>query len=217
MNIIPLLESQVIRAALVALVGLIGLIASYFGVNEEVFGEKASKLVDALLLVITTGSTLWAAYARATKPTPPLTEGAAAATAARIEAEKQGGFARVGLVGVLAVLAGCAALGLPPVAKTLNERLASGYTTVTAVREATSAFIDAKVRQAQAEPDAEKRTAILSAARADAENVQAQADKAREGLDVARSLAGIDLKSAEARLASTLIILQTLQEYLEGK
>lgn len=108
MKNIALLDSQVIRAALVALVGLIGLILSFFGVSEEAFGAKAAKLVDAALLVLTTGATLWAAYARATKPTPPITQVAAEATAARTKAE--GGYARVGSLSLLLVLGMAAAL-----------------------------------------------------------------------------------------------------------
>lgn len=91
MKSIPLLDSQVIRAALLALVGLLGLILSFFGVSEAAFGEHATRLVDALLLVITTGSVLWAGYARATKPTPPLTNTAAAKTVLREEAEQLAG------------------------------------------------------------------------------------------------------------------------------
>ncbi len=99
MHTIPLLDSQVIRAALLALVGLIGLILSFFGVDEALFGAKAERVVEALLLVLTTGSVLWAAYARATKPTPPITETAAAKTA---EMERQqGGYARPAMLGVL--------------------------------------------------------------------------------------------------------------------
>ncbi len=108
MNQIGLLDSQVIRAALVALVGLLGLILSFFGVGEAAFSEKALKLVDAALLLITTGSVLWAAHARATKPTPPITDGAVAKTEAMTL--KQGGYARPAMLAVLlvaATFAGC--------------------------------------------------------------------------------------------------------------
>lgn len=112
MNQIGLLDSQVIRAALLALVSLIGLILSFFGVSEELFGANATKLVDAALLVITTGSVLWAAWARATKPTPPITDGAVVKTDALVN--KQGGFSRPLGVAVLfatSVLAACLVVG----------------------------------------------------------------------------------------------------------
>lgn len=105
MKTIGLLDSQVIRAALVALVGVIGLILSFFGVSEAVFSEKATRLIDALLLLLTACSVLYGAWARATKPTPPITDLAALKTADRV---RQGGFARPAMLSVLAV----AALGL---------------------------------------------------------------------------------------------------------
>jgi len=119
---------------------------------------------------------------------------------------------------ILVLLQACAAFGLP-VAKSFNERLASGYATATAVRETTSAWVDSRVRVAQGDSTMtpEQRTEALAAVRKDAQNIQDQVDKAREGLDVANSLKGLDLKSAEARLASGLVILQALQIYLEGK
>lgn len=83
MKTIPLLDSQVIRAVLLALAGLIGLILSFFGVSEEAFGAHASRVIDAILLLVTTGSALWAAYARAMLPTPPITDAAATKTEIR--------------------------------------------------------------------------------------------------------------------------------------
>lgn len=83
MKTIPLLDSQVIRAVLLALAGLIGLILSFFGVNEEAFGAQASRLIEAALLLLTTGSALWAAWARAMLPTPPITDTAVVKTEIR--------------------------------------------------------------------------------------------------------------------------------------
>lgn len=215
MNKIGMLDSQVIRAALLALVGLAGLIASFFGVDEALFSEKAARLVDALLLVLTTGSVIWAAYARATKPTPPITDGAVAKTA---ELQKsQGGFARTGALSavLLMALSACALVGFPQ-PKTFNDRLAAGYATVTAVSEATQTWVAAKRSEAQRLPVA-SQAAFLVQVRKDAENIIAQAQRAKDGLDIARDLQGIDLKSAEARLASTIVLLETLQAYLEDR
>jgi len=109
------LESQVIRAAMVALASLIGLILSYFGVDEAVVNEQAGRIIDAILLLIASGSTLWAAWARAYLPTPPITDSAAYKMEARmqIEEREEGGYAHPLFLGVLAivatslVLAGC--------------------------------------------------------------------------------------------------------------
>jgi len=87
MNMIGKLDSQVIRAVLVALAGLVGLILRKFGVADESFDQAARDIIDALLLLLTTGSVLYAGYARAYKPTPPITETAKVATEARAAAE----------------------------------------------------------------------------------------------------------------------------------
>lgn len=71
------IDSHTIRGLLLAIVGVLGLILSYFGVDATTFGAQAAKMVDALLLVFTTGGILWAAYARLFMPTPPLTDTAA--------------------------------------------------------------------------------------------------------------------------------------------
>lgn len=116
--------------------------------------------------------------------------------------DKQGGFARTGLLVTLLgavsllILAGCAGLGFVA-PKSFSERLASGYTTVTTIRLTTNTLLNGKV--------------ISST---DAQNLQEQADVAREGLDVARSLQGID---AENRLEATLKILDAAQGYLCAK
>jgi hypothetical protein len=51
----------------------------------------------------------------------------------------------------------------------------------------------------------------------DAQNVQNQADNARAGLDVARSLSKTDLNSAEAKLEATKIVIKALSDYLAKK
>lgn len=215
MNIIPLLESQVIRALLVSLGALIGLVVTKLGYTFD--DEFYAKLTDAALTLLIAGASLWAMWARATKPTPPLTESAAAKSAARAASELQGGFARTWALAALVALSITACGVLLPRATTFNKRLASGYSTVTAIRNATASWIDSKVVECNKLADQQARTGCLATVKADAQNIQDQADQARAGLDAAGSWKVLDVKTAEGRLAATLTILQSLQAYLGSK
>ena len=98
---------------------------------------------------------------------------------------------------VLVLLAGCAALGVPP-ADTYNKQLAGAYTAVTAARQETLTLLQAG-----------KITAD------DAQNVQNQADAIRAGLDVsAVAFKGGDSAAATTKLDSTITVLKALQSYL---
>jgi hypothetical protein len=91
------------------------------------------------------------------------------------------------------MLVGCAALGVPQL-KSFGDRLAAGYTTVTGARQFNTTLLNGQ--------------RISSS---DAENVQKQLDAAREGLDVASTLTGLD---AENKLQSTLAIANAALGYL---
>lgn len=119
---IPVLDSQVIRALIVALIGVIGIICSFFGVSESLFdSEKVQRLADGVATLLTLGGVIWAAIARTTQPTPPLTEAAKAKTQDAIAAGKlqtvtgdsvqsaQGGFARAAMLGLILAI-GCTVL-----------------------------------------------------------------------------------------------------------
>jgi hypothetical protein len=114
MNPIAWLESGVLKGLLVAGAGLVGVILSFFGVDEALFNKDAARLIDALSTLLAAAGVVYAAYARATKPNPPITEGAANKQAVRIEEEKR--LVRspwlVGLLTVVLVLvtllSGCA-------------------------------------------------------------------------------------------------------------
>lgn len=99
----------------------------------------------------------------------------------------------------LALLTACAALGVES-PTTFNQKLAVSVATVTEVRNTAATLLVAG-----------KITA------ADAQNIQAQADVAREGLNVARSLAGTDVTAAGTRLEVTTAALRALQTYLIAK
>lgn len=220
LKVIGMLDAGTVRGLIVATVPLLVLIASFFGVDEAVFKANLEGWGEKAVALVSLAGVAWAAYARVFKPTPPVTETAAKATQERLQ--KEGGFAKAGMLavllglsGALVAVAGCQALGLEP-ANTFNKRLASGYTTVTAISQATGIWLDGQVQAAQAEPP-DRRQALLAALRKDAQNILDTARQAKDGLDVAASLRGVDLKAAELRLASTLRILQSLQSYLEGK
>lgn len=96
----------------------------------------------------------------------------------------------------LIVLAACQTL----IPKTFNERLATGYVTVTTVRQTTTSLLVARKISAD-----------------DAQNVQNQANLAREGLDLAQKLNETIPMAAEDKLSATLVILQSLESYLAAK
>lgn len=97
------------------------------------------------------------------------------------------------------VLGGCAVLG-GPTPETFNQKLAVGYSTVTAVRSTATQLLIAK-----------------KIGSGDAQNVQKQADAAREGLDVAREMSKVDFKAADVKLSTVTSTLQVLQRYLVSK
>ena len=111
-----------------------------------------------------------------------------------------GQFLVVAVTGLLlAAVVGCAQLGVPA-PQTFNQNLA------------VAASVNTEVRQTA--------TTLLQAGKlsvADAENIQKQANTAREGLDVARSLSGTDLGGATNKLTAATAILQALQAYLVTK
>lgn len=224
LEIIKKLDSGTIRGLIVATIPLLVLIASFFGVDEAVFQAKLEGWGEKLVAFVSLFGVAWAAYARVFKPTPPLTEKAAQATQTMIQAQekaRQGGYIRAGMLALilalsvaLAALPGCAQLGLQT-SGTFNDRLAGGYSTVTAIAEGAGVLLDARVRAAQSEPDPDRRSAMLAAARADAQNLKDQAQRAKDALDVARSLRGVNFEAAEERLVSTLRVLEALQRYLE--
>jgi hypothetical protein len=96
---------------------------------------------------------------------------------------------------------GCAAgtnpLGSVLLPQTFNERIAAGYVLVTTARATATTLLNAG-----------KLTAD------DGTNVLQVTDVARDGLNVARTLAATDLTSAEAKLAATNTALVALQQYL---
>jgi hypothetical protein len=97
-------------------------------------------------------------------------------------------------------LPACAQLGIPT-ANTFNQRLAIGYTTVSTVRDTATVLLNSKKISVK-----------------DAENVQEQANNARSGLDLARTMfRDGQATSAESKLTTINTALRALQTYLAGK
>lgn len=208
---IALMDAGVIRALLVAAVGLLGLVLSFFGVDEAAFGEKAGRLIDGLLLLLTAGSVFWAGYSRATKPTPPLTQMAKDATARAVangELKRTGGFARPAMlafllalsVPIVGALAGCESLGLAA-PQSYDQRVAYARGELTGLVNATAAAVE----KGQLPKDDGAR--VLELAK--------QARTVLEAADTAQA-AG-DVSTAEGRLSLAIGILQQVQTFVERK
>ena len=103
------------------------------------------------------------------------------------------------LMAAAALLTACAMLG-SPTPQTFNQKLAVAVATVTEARNTATTLLAA---------------GKISAA--DAQNIQAQADVAREGLNVARGLSSTDLTAASTRLEMTNAALRALQTYMIAK
>lgn len=110
---VPVLDSQVIRALVVAGVGVVGNVCSFFGVDQAIFAdERIQHLADGIATLFTLGGVVWAAWARATRPSPPITNKAVEATKIAVAngdltsvpvppPTKQGGFLRLGFASAI--------------------------------------------------------------------------------------------------------------------
>ncbi len=106
-------------------------------------------------------------------------------------------YASLGLL--CALLTACASLGLAP-AKSLSERLAYGYSTLSAVQYA-----------------AANATTAGEISPSDAEDVLKLADQARVMLDGAKALLATDPEGAATKLNLAVTILKELQGHLRRK
>lgn len=104
----------------------------------------------------------------------------------------------VRILGIIVLVLGTLVACATP--QSFNERLLVGYETVAEVRSSTSTLLNARKIDS-----------------ADAENVQKQANLAREGLDVAGSLASSQPAAAEAKLSAAQAVVRALKEYLATK
>lgn len=101
---------------------------------------------------------------------------------------------------LIALLVGCASLGLTP-PKSFNDRVAYAYTTVESLRNSTTNALNSGLIKVE-----------------DAKQVQALADQARAGLDASRGAWVVgDTKTALGRLELANSILTQLAVYLQQR
>ena len=98
---------------------------------------------------------------------------------------------------IMTIIVGCAQLGVPTPA-TVNEKIAVATVTVSSVRNTAATLVTAGKISAD-----------------DAENVQKQADTARDGLTIARTLK--DPLAADNKVDAATAVLKALQAYLLTK
>lgn len=207
-------QSTTLRALLVAFVSQV---VVWTGISESLPEGGAVLAVDAFLQVIAIVATGYAAWARARRANPPVTDAAVRkveALKAEVDQSKphsQSGFLRVGFafvllaigsIGILPVLAtsGCTTIGAPQ-PKTFRESLAVAKVQNTALREAATLSLSAGQLTAD-----------------DAEYVLELTDRSRVLLDTAQAAyAGGDLVTAEGRLQLVLGVLTQIQTYLNSK
>lgn len=104
---------------------------------------------------------------------------------------------RATYLGMFVLAIGMLLVGCATKPQTFNQRMLVAYNTVTEVRTQTTVALAAKKISAD-----------------DAQNIQDQANTARKGLDVARTLRATQPASAEDRLEATRAVLLALQAYL---
>lgn len=108
----------------------------------------------------------------------------------------QKSMAAVSAVLLLSMLVACSTLGLSPL-KTFNERMTGGYSSVTNINNTTVILLNSKVIGSN-----------------DAQNVRDQTKIAKEGLDITKTLKGVE---AEDKLNATVKVLTALEGYLATK
>jgi hypothetical protein len=215
MDKIGMLDSAVIRALLLAVAGLVGLILSFFGVTQEMFDAQSSRVIDAVLLVITTGSAFYAMWSRARHATPPITDAAVKATEQRVAqetADKQGGRASVSLlsliagIGVMSVVlmaSGCASLNPVRAAQSSEQKAYALYGEFVVFEEQAAVLYQSSTASAK----------VKTALRAADAVAKPLADKL---LDAAQSVLAIklELDAGTTTKDKLLIALQNLDRYI---
>lgn len=209
----PWYTSPVQRAQVFAsLSGLAALVIQLFELQVDV--AVINVKIGIIAQIVNVGFGFWGILKRSNSEIQPLTltkAGADAKAPAAIttvdEIKSQGGFVRPLMLALLLavsvpavlVLPGCLTKTVTP--QTFNESAAAGLTAVNAVRKASLTLLQAR----RITPD-------------DDENVQGQADIAKNGIDVARGIYGTgDVTGAELKLRTSMAVLRAAQSYVCAK
>lgn len=108
-------------------------------------------------------------------------------------------IAAIPLSFLLALMMGCAAIGMPA-PETFNAKLVAGYSTVTTIRQTNITLLDNDIITAD-----------------DGDNVAKANDVGRAGLDVARKLSKTDMTAAEGKVSAVRATLDALLNYLQRR
>lgn len=206
-------ESTTLRALLLAFVSQV---IVWTGIAENLPDGAATLLVDGILQVVAIIATAYAAWARANRANPPITEKAAQkveAMASTPPGKSQAGFTRMSFLSLLVVagmialtvpvvvsMQGCAQFGMQQ-AKSFNENVAYALGQTTALRKAATDSLTF----GQLTPD-------------DAEYVLKLTDQSRALIDAAQlAYTGGDVATAEGRLQLVIGVLTQVQSYLNSK
>jgi hypothetical protein len=166
-------NSAIVRQLLYAVLLLVATTAAkFFGLSAEVITKAGGELIDAVLGVLIVAVPLYLAYrARVTKPTPPIAgTPAVEATAVREQSisGKQGGHARVLLLGAMAVVLGLGLCTLPACVATRDAYKAAQHTTSAEAVEATAYVATEHYAGIVAEAAALKNAGTLTGAKLEA-------------------------------------------------
>ena len=100
---------------------------------------------------------------------------------------------------LLFIVAACAQLGLET-PQTPEQKVAAGYATATAINQSATSLLNAK-----------------KISSADAQHVLDSTRNARAGLDIAKTIAKVDPKAADAKIQTQLAILNALNSYIASR
>lgn len=207
------LDSQVVRALLVAIVGMITSLVAGFGLDATEITARSQPIIDGIGNALTAFGVAWGLWARINNPNPPLSDKAVVKTEKMIARgelntlsaptnPKQGGFVKplmlALMLGVAAPVLMLTQSGCTTVqAMSFDQQLKFTIDTHTAVTRSVTSALNARLISSK-----------------DAETYHKLAVSAREVIDAAVSLKDSDISTAEGQLQLANELLIELQKYL---
>lgn len=207
------LDSQVVRAMLVAIVGMVTSLIAGFGLDTTELTTKSQAIIDGIGNALTAFGVAWGLWARINNPNPPLSDKAVVKTEQMVAQGKlqttnaphtQGGFARPLMLALLLAVAAPVVLVTQSACTTpagqsisFEQRLKLTVDTHTAVTRTVTAALNSQLISSQ-----------------DAEAYHKVAVAAREVIETAVTLKDSDISTAEGQLQLANDLLIELQQYL---